>query len=349
MGKLRILLVDQDEAYLMPLERMLIEKLGEQLELMVITDSDYLIQFFQEPRQLDLLIIHEELYNGDFQKHSIRNIFFLSEEESGAEATEELHKVKLYKYTSVTDLYRKIIGKAKLELSDAAGRDHGLRVIAVYSPIGGSGKTTVAMGLSQALANNGKQVLFMGTDSLQTFGMFLGEPIFFSSKVEKQMTARSSYIYSELRQSIIHQGFDLLPAFPKVQPSFGIEAEHYTSLIGHIKEAGEYQFLILDLATDFSKMTMSLLGLSDNIVLLLASGKHATHKMERLLDNMDCSDENKFTCICNKTKKDHVLPEEIRNQCNIQTFIPHDPAIETMEVEELAKLAAIQEVAILFI
>ncbi len=61
MANIKIILADTDERYLMPLERKFIDELEDKVDLIVITDRDYLKQYFETPQKLDILIINEEL------------------------------------------------------------------------------------------------------------------------------------------------------------------------------------------------------------------------------------------------------------------------------------------------
>lgn len=80
MSKLSIVLVDTDERYLIPLELKFIEELGNQADIMVITELKYLEEYFSSPRHIDVLLINEKLYSKDIEKHNIANTFLLLEQ-----------------------------------------------------------------------------------------------------------------------------------------------------------------------------------------------------------------------------------------------------------------------------
>lgn len=344
----RILLAEQDAAYLEALEWKFAEELRDHMELIIITEPGDLELFFSQPQQLSVLIINENLYNFAVEKHNISSIFLLSEEELSPGVTQDLYRMKLYKYTSVNEIFRQVMKSANLELDLAKETSHGLKTISVYSPIGGIGKTTVAMGICQALAKKGKRVLFIGTDSLQTFGYFMRDKITLSSDIEKQIAAKSSFLYSELRPVIARQDFDILPPLSKTRPALRIGADHYVSLLGHMKEAEAYEYIVLDLATEFTELTITLFSQSDNIVLLMGQDKYSACKASGLLDSIDCSDERRFTCVCNqydRQKENHLL-RQTAGRCHVRTQIDYDPGIPQMPVEELGGLQGIEALSL---
>lgn len=98
MSRLTVVMVDNDEIYLEPLELKFIEEYGDNAEIIVISDDNYLETYFSIPRNIDLLIINEYLYLDHIKRHKIRNTFILAEDEG---STEDFTQNRIYKYTSV--------------------------------------------------------------------------------------------------------------------------------------------------------------------------------------------------------------------------------------------------------
>ena len=88
------MLVDNDENYLDPLVLKFVQEYEDKVELEVITESQYMKDYFSTPKQIDILVINESLFNNDVKKHNIKNVFLLTEYN-----TEERYKI--YKYSSV--------------------------------------------------------------------------------------------------------------------------------------------------------------------------------------------------------------------------------------------------------
>jgi len=352
MGKARILLVDQDEKFLMPLERKFIDEFGEQFEIMVITDSDYLKEFFSNPQSLDILIINEDLYDRSIERHNIANIFILSEKIIDETYTGALDNNKIYKYTSVKEIYNEVVNTSAVNMNPNMKSNGETRVLMVYSPIGGIGKTTFSMGLCAALSKNHKKVIYIGTDNLQTFGYFMNNKKTLESGVEKQFATQKDRIYSVIKPQIVTEGFDIVPPFIKALSSLNIKVSDFINLIDSIKESNEYDYIVIDSGTDFSEDTSKLMGMANNTIVLVGQDKYSLHKLECLMTNIDYSDKNKFIFICNKYKTEEensLISETFINKCLISEYVNYDKRIETMNCESLSNLNCLQKISFMFI
>ncbi len=154
MAKLQILLCDTDEKYLMPLERKFIDGFEDSADIMIITDPEYLKVFFQSQRKIDILVINESLYVKDLEKHNIEFLFILMEQMTQDTTTTGLNSNQIYKYTSVKEIYNEIANCSAAINRKSKKQDENTKLIMVYSPIGGAGVTTLAIGLAGALAQN---------------------------------------------------------------------------------------------------------------------------------------------------------------------------------------------------
>ena len=167
---LSIVLCDEDERYLVPLELKFTEEFGEKAEIIVITDKEYLKSFFSTPQNIDVLIINEDLYDEEYEKQDISNVFLLSEVDNSMQ-TENMILKRIYKYTSVKQIYNDVVNNMSSETLKTIGdrENNETEFIMVYSPSGGSGNTLVSMGIAGALSKCNKRVLFNSTDVLQGY------------------------------------------------------------------------------------------------------------------------------------------------------------------------------------
>jgi hypothetical protein len=80
------------------------------LILIVITDPAYFQTFFSTPQKAEILVVSEGLYDSSLKRHDIDHIFLLAEQPAGG-TTEDLAVDKIYKYTSVKEIFNEIVGK----------------------------------------------------------------------------------------------------------------------------------------------------------------------------------------------------------------------------------------------
>ena len=110
MPRPRVIIADEDSDYIIPLQLKFVKEFFNQIDLEIVTDRQYFLELFSKPQKAEILILSEGLYDSSLQKHNIGCIFVMTEqnEQSG---TEELNIDKLYKYTSVKEIFNEIVLK----------------------------------------------------------------------------------------------------------------------------------------------------------------------------------------------------------------------------------------------
>lgn len=323
MKKLVVMLVDKDEKYLMPIELKLIEELNDKLELMVITNEDYLKQYFSLPRHIDILIINEDLYDSELQKHNIVNTFILTEQAELKDITCSLSIHSIYKYTSVKEIYNEVISNISTE---EVKENSQAKIIMVYSPSGGSGKTTVSIGITSALKHLNKRVFYLNTENIQSFDFIIGNKQYCTSGFDRYLVNKEEKILSYLEKAIGKKPFDYLLPFKQPVSSLNIGINEFKFLIEKLKESGKYDYIIVDTSSEFNSDKSMLMGYCHKVIILTQQSKVDAIKLNYLKTNIDCSNSNKFIFICNKyleTKENYLIKDEYISNCNISEYIDY--------------------------
>lgn len=140
MARPRVIVADTDESYVIPLQKKFAELFADKIDLEIITDKDYFNQLFSLSQHADILLVSDTLYNGGLKKHDIRHLMILSEHYEPGQ-TDELDICRLFKYTSVREIFNEITGRCKdtLYAEQDAGKE--TKIILITSASGGVGKT----------------------------------------------------------------------------------------------------------------------------------------------------------------------------------------------------------------
>lgn len=351
MANIKILLADADDKYLMPLERKFIDGLEDKADLIVITDPDYLKRFFSTPQKIDILIINEELYDTELERHNIANTFVLTEQEISDGKSGDSEMNRIYKYTSVKEIYNEVINKSSTR-SVPLNNTEETKIIMMYSPIGGIGKTTFSAALCEAIVKYHKKVLFIGMDSLQTFGSVIGDLPAMESGTEKMMIEKNEYIYEIVKSKIVVKGFDVLPPFYLSLPSLNVKGEDYINLLNSIKGTKDYDYIIVDGTSDFTEDISRMMGTANHTIIIAGQDKSAVYKLECLLRNIDCSDNERFVFVCNKyqsNKENHLMNNRFTQSCKISEYIDYQTEGSGSESSCLSNNRSIQQLALMFI
>ncbi len=137
------------------------------------------------------------------------------------------------------------------------------RVLSVFCPKGGTGKTTVAVNLAVALASLGKKVALVDMDlQFGDVGVFLdiAKADTISDLVEEnnfELSAIKSYLIRH------YSGVNALLAPPAPEYAELIKAEHVERILTVLR--AEYDYLIVDMPPAFNDCAITALELSDTV------------------------------------------------------------------------------------
>ncbi|MCM1288719.1 MAG: AAA family ATPase [Clostridium sp.] len=301
MAEISIVIASLDRKYLSSLELSFTKKVASNVSLEIITDYEYLLNFFSIPRKIDCLIIDEDLYSEMVDKQHINCVFLFTEQTT--DSLQRFNNIEyIYKFSSVKEIFHKVVGKMGLDINNGK-RDGSKSVktstIMVYSPIGGSGKTIVALGLANQLADLNKKVLYLNVQSLQDFQPMVGDYGYCENGFDRYLMRKDPNVAKEMQRSVVNVGFDCLRGFKGSMLSYGITDEHYIFLIQNLVESKMYDYIIVDSSTEFSSINSKIMSFSDKVVVVATQGRSEEYKINSFIHSIEYS-EDKFLFVCNK-------------------------------------------------
>ena len=298
----KIILVDADSIFLSNLEWYFFKQ-PEEHDIITISSREYLKQFFSDPQTADALVISEDMFSPDIEKHNITHIFTLTESvvESG---TERLDGRRMSKYTtSIPEMYNIITGILKTANTGSKTEAAATGVVMVYSPVGGIGATSVAVGLSASLYKNYKRVLFLSIEGLQTFGSFFSGEYFLDCWQNNMFKAEREEAIVSLKEMVRNELCDYLPPYNSPLPSIPLEADDFIHLINAIRSTKSYEYVVIDCGSEFTKDVSTLMGVADKAVIVYGSDERSENKLNCLLNSINYSDRSKFVFLHNRYRQ----------------------------------------------
>ena len=337
MNKPLIVLADTDATYLIPLEEKLTEELFGQADLEVITDQKF-AEYFSTPRTIDTLIVSEHLYSAELMRHNVSNMFVLSEDSSSDNGANNY--TKIFKYSSTKEIFNQIVFKNKgIKRSQAIQKE--TQVIVVSSPIGGAGKTTVAMALSLSLARNHKRVLFVSLDTMQSFSHYLGNKSTVPGGINKAVAAPEEKFFSSIMPYIRSEAFYYFPPFAHNIITVGLDYSFYGKMVKAAKESKEYDYIVIDTSLEFDDARADLIKNADKVIMIVLQDMISTSKTEFMIQNIDCRNKDKFMFVCNKFRRDlsnDYINSPIGQQYIISEYIDELPPFSGGSLDNYADL-----------
>lgn len=301
MEKKLIVVVETDDEYLAPLEYKLVEDFENSAEIEIITQLKYFNEFFSQPRNIFLLIINEFLYNERVQKQNCQHVFVLRENEQETYVQLEDKKVcSLYKYSSIKDIYAEITKDVRVNREQLPVEV--TRLYVVYSVCGGSGKTIGGLGISSALSDLGKRVLYVNTETYQDFNFYLEDKSYASSSFGYAMATNDYDMVPRMLSELGNEEFHFLRPFEKTPLSYQITEDSYLNLIESVKNTKKYDAIVLEISRDLTKEKLRLMEYADKVINICMQSEDAAYKNEKLLANINWKKEQ-WVFVCNRYRK----------------------------------------------
>ncbi len=342
LTKAHIVLAVPEEEYLFPLELSLLESPELDAEISAFSDQSCLEAYFAVPRSPELLIIDEAFYSPALLHHSIRNILLLSGQGTvSSHAPDQLHTV--YKYADLREIVQEAKHLLRKTNSSAVSRSKA-KVITVFSAAGGSGKTTVAMGISACLSQNHGRVLHMDAEHMQNACYFFSDAAPLPPEASAKLQTVENSLYQLMKPYLRQEGFDYLPAFRASLGSLELDFDCFTRIIEEAAQSGDYDYIIADTDCVLDEAKARLLQRSDRIVMVTQQDPYSLVKTERLQSSLDTTDRSRFLYVCNFFEEGSAqdmtacqaylprLPENVR--CSLSALRDH-PDMQRLAFELL--------------
>ena len=207
-------------------------------------------------------------------------------------------------------------------------------LISVYSPVGGSGKTTIALNLSIQLSRMGLEVFYLNLESVNTSDCFLkstdsGHNL---SSVLLCLKDYSKRLAVRLESA---RCFDARFNISYFRPAFcSLELDELTEddtgrLLSELRDLGQYDVIVADMDSVLNRRNMAVLSGSDSIVLLLRQDVQSKYKAECFEKEIrkiagDCLEElfSRIIPVINRHSPDTLSEEALVNGKEVKYRIP---------------------------
>lgn len=352
MSRPRIIIADTDVNYIQSLQLKFIEEFFEKIDLEIITERKYFDELFSVPQKAEILVVSEDLYESSLQRHNISKVFLMVEQDEN-DGTEELNVNKIFKYSSIKEIFNEILGKSASVLNVESDEKQEPQIIVVTSASGGVGKTTVAMGLSASLAKNYKKVLYINLEQLQTFQYLLkNQTPIASTEVYAKFVREKEEAYKEVKYLIRTEIFSYLPPFKAALMSLGMSVDIYSTLAAAAKKSGDFDFVVIDTDSVFDNKKAKLLSMADKVIFVTNQNKMSVMATNVLAENINGINSEKYFYICNnfeENKENTLSMSEVPLRFSINEYIGHIEDYDKLKSSDFVNYTGFQKAAYLFI
>ncbi|HEX3030146.1 MAG TPA: AAA family ATPase [Clostridia bacterium] len=310
MTKLNMIVADSDDAYLRGITGYMLAKHSERFTISGFTNSQHLNDFLSSGNhKVDILLVSPDIYQEEFQKHKITLIAILS---SGRLPQEYRNCEIINKYQLGENLISNVINLFSEKSTEIIvhGGEKKTKVISVFSPIGGSGKTTIAYGCALKYAQNGLKVFYLNFENVPSTAAFfesgtsnLSHILYYLKAKNKNLPLKIEGIKMEDQYSGIH--YFAPPA--RLTDMQDIQPEEYSRLISVMREMSVYDVIIADMSGILEKNNLTVIKESDEVLFVVTPEISSYIKASSVISELeeiyqDGKDNilSRFTIVLNK-------------------------------------------------
>ncbi|SDZ18326.1 Cellulose biosynthesis protein BcsQ [Evansella caseinilytica] len=275
MSQLHLILASADTLYLKSFAEYIVSSTNKaRFDVKLFSNKSNLERYIQQGARYDILLLEPAFYEVTKLEAGRGMTMFLAEEPIAGQKEDE-DTPEIFKYQPLNRLLSDMLAAFYEKRSDYKhlATAAQTKVLSVYSPAGGVGKTTLAINICKQLATAGKKIFYLNMELFNTTSLYFASPednpslqIFYYLKARtNQLLAKIEGLKKYCTELDIYY-FDLLP-----NPTELIESskEEIEKLIRALAEAGEYDYVVIDLDSSLYEFTKAAFSKSDRLIWLL--------------------------------------------------------------------------------
>lgn len=337
MAKINIVLADADELYLNHLTNYLMKRVNT-FEVFSFTTKNSLDRFISDKsNKVDIIAFAEEFMDDTVASARICTKIVLTDgsftELPEFDSVNKYQKAESF-INNILMIYAEKTGRVEV-ISDGTKET---QLIGFYSPVGGSGKTVLALSTAYALALRGKRVFYLNLENINsTVGV-----------LNKAANGNMSDIYLALKTKganaqlriAANKYTDANTGISYINPAESsleineLTADEALMFLRVFKESGEFDYVIIDFDSECNKEKISALHECDKIILPFYAGETALSKIILFMKELDMYDE-----LAELKEKICAILNKHNNQNN--TFLENSGISSVCEVKAAVSLSPV--------
>lgn len=324
MGRLRLVIADNDKDYLKSLEKHLVLKYPQRFDIFSFLSLEKLTGFLSDNKG-EILLINSKMYKDTLDFKSVDTVVLLSESDDEP-VIGGFERVKKFQHTDrlMSDILR-IYGAKAVNTCLAPG-GKSTHIICVYSPAGGTGKTSIAVGCSILSAGLGLKTFYLNAENIPSTKLYFhgdtaqtfSNAIFHIKGNDKNLGIRleGAKAYDQSR------GVHFFAAPESILEMEELTASDIERLVLQLRNSRIYDVVFIDMSSGLNPRNIALLRMADAIVNVMEGHETSVSKMRNLMNGIDVLEQR------NKIKIREKMITAL-NKCDVTTagFMQHNPVV----------------------
>ena len=273
--RIKLLIATADVDYAEHVSNTLSERHGEDFEVSVCTSASRLRDLLAANR-FDAALLESGFFDAALLGAVPLPLLLI--DETGAIATDEGSLRKIAKYQRVSSLAGKVMeyyAEVSVGIGGLGGRR--ARITAVWSPAGGTGKTTVALAYAANRVSAGRQAVYLCLENFTSTPVYFKESGASISKLFEKLESNVQMFQKGIKQQDAGSGIGYFCSPENYDDVNVLTAEDLERLI--LACAEDADDLIVDLSGQCDRRTQRILCLADTVLLVCDPSAAAQAKM----------------------------------------------------------------------
>lgn len=333
MKKYNLVIAETDNMYVNNLMNFISQNYSYNFNIVCFTEKEYFMKYIEKGNKAEILLINPELYYEGINSDNFELVVALLDNNSTG--FKGFNSIK--KYQSADKICNELIRlyEAKNGSNEKSGEgDISTKIITYYSPIGGIGKTTLALSTALSLTKAGKKVIYVNLEDIQSTSAFFDSVNSNASlsDIIYSIKERTDKFKEVLLNTVSEDNKTGIFYFGMVDSVLDIEeltSEDLKELLENLIKVNIYDYVIIDLGTNLNSNYGCILSKSLNVIVPIGQDRLSSGKIDTMLNQIE--DTDNFVFLINKLKKDkeRILPKTVVSQIRpiIQT-IDYDDGVE---------------------
>ncbi len=207
----------------------------------------------------------------------------------------------IQKFQRISSIYKEIF-KCYAAFADDSGMDFFQKgtatAIAVYSPIGGSGKTTIALAIARKLCGMNKRVLFLSTEQFNSSALHFQVKEEGITRLVEALNGNTSFhltLKGILKEN--EAGIFYVEGFGRLVDYDAVSSKEIKSVITQIRQCDVCDYMIIDTGSCIDELTKTVLETADKIVLVQRNNENADVKMKLFDEQIWVNEQKERMCV----------------------------------------------------
>ena len=332
MSRLGLVIADSDMDYLTKFEKFLMANYPQRFDIFSFSSPGKLTEFLCTPEKRDILLINSKMYNKELHSKNFESLILLSGDDVEP-IPEGFEMINKYQHAErlVTDILRLYAARSLKNYSISGHGD--TRIVCVYSPAGGTGKTSVAAGSSILCSRRGLKTFYLNLEDIPSTNLyFYGESEQSFSNVIYHLKGKGKNLGLKLEGAKCCDSKTGVHFFTPPESILEMEElseQDIVRLLNEFRANATYDVVFIDMSCGLSQRNAAILASVDSILLVLAPGDISTIKMNALKTGMDLLEHKYGVKLGGRTVT--ILNRNDRKTANMgaaHTFNDSKPVIE---------------------